>query len=79
MTLTGGRDSLSVADDGPGLDLKNGKAPKGGGVGITNTRERLREIYGADQGLRLSGTEPHGLTITIRLPLEKKSREYKTL
>jgi LytS/YehU family sensor histidine kinase len=66
---------LTVADDGPGLDLRNGKAPKGGGVGITNTRERLREVYGAGQSLRLTSTEPHGLTITIRIPLEKQPAE----
>jgi two-component system, LytTR family, sensor kinase len=71
----GGELLLTVVDDGPGLDLKNGKVPKGGGVGITNTRERLKEIYGKDQALRLSTTDPHGLTISIRLPLEKQSVE----
>jgi two-component system LytT family sensor kinase len=75
----GGELLLSVADDGPGLDLKNGKAPKGGGVGVTNTRERLREIYGDDQSLRLSATEPHGLTINIRLPLERQPLERQPL
>jgi two-component sensor histidine kinase len=71
----GGELLLSVADDGPGLDLRNGKSPKGGGVGITNSRERLKEIYGADQSMRLTSTEPHGLTINIRLPLERSSAE----
>lgn len=64
---------LSVADDGPGLDLRNGRAPKGGGVGITNCRERLRTLYGDDQSFRLSATDPHGLTISIRLPLDKET------
>ena len=62
---------LSVADDGPGLDLRHGKIPKGGGVGLANCRERLKEIYGEAQTFRLTSTEPHGLTITIRIPLEK--------
>ena len=61
---------LVVADDGPGLDLRNGRLPKGGGVGLANTRERLKELYGDTQSFRLGTTEPHGLTITIRLPLE---------
>ena len=66
-----GRDlELVVADDGPGLDLRNGRLPKGGGVGLANTRERLKELYGNKQSFRLSTTEPHGLTITIRIPLE---------
>lgn len=73
----GGELLLSVADDGPGLDLRNGKAPKGGGVGINNSRERLREVYGDDQSMRLTSTEPHGLTINIRLPLERASADSK--
>jgi sensor histidine kinase YesM len=64
---------LSVADDGPGLDLRNGRLPKGGGVGLSNCRERMKEIYGANQSFRLSTTEPHGLTINIRIPLERES------
>jgi anti-sigma regulatory factor (Ser/Thr protein kinase) len=40
---------LSVADDGPGLDLRHGRLPKGGGVGLANTRERLSQVYGDRQ------------------------------
>jgi two-component system, LytTR family, sensor kinase len=77
-TTFGGELLLSVTDDGPGLDLKNGRStPKGGGVGITNTRERLKELYGDEQSLRLSTTEPHGLTINIRLPLQRKETDQK--
>ena len=64
---------LSVADDGPGLDLRNGRLPKGGGVGLANCRERLKEIYGSEQSFRLGATEPHGLTVTIRIPFETES------
>ena len=64
---------LTVADDGPGLDQRPGKPQQGGGVGLANCRERLREIYGKQQSFRLGKTEPHGLTITIRLPLELES------
>lgn len=59
---------LIVADDGPGLDLRQGRMPKGGGVGLANTRERLVEVYGDGQSFRLTSTEPHGLTISISLP-----------
>lgn len=68
--IIGGELELVVADDGPGLDLRNGRMPKGGGVGLANIRERLREVYGEKQSFRLGATEPHGLTITIRIPLE---------
>jgi len=69
---------LEVSDDGPGLDdTVQDELPGDGtrkkvrrGVGLENTRERLRELYGDNQSFRLGKTEPHGLTIAIRLPLE---------
>ncbi len=67
----GGDLLLVVADDGPGLNLNKGRPEEGGGVGLANCRERLRELYGKDQSFRLTTTEPHGLTINIRLPLER--------
>ncbi len=66
---------LIVADDGPGLDLRQGRLPKGSGVGLANTRERLAEIYGEEQSFRLTTTEPHGLTITIRVPVAYATKE----
>ena len=47
---------LEVADDGPGLDPGQGTGAraKRNGVGLANTRERLRELYGENHGLRLS-------------------------
>jgi len=71
----GGDLLLVVADDGPGLDLKVGRTPKGGGVGVSNCRERLREIYGDDQSFRLGATDPHGLTISIRIPLSRAAEK----
>jgi signal transduction histidine kinase len=69
-----GRLRLQIADDGPGLDLRNGRLPKGGGVGLANIRERLKQLYGEQQSFRLSPTEPHGLTITITLPEEREAQ-----
>ncbi|MEM6302980.1 MAG: ATP-binding protein [Pseudomonadota bacterium] len=74
-TIESGRLQLVVADDGPGLDLRQGRMPKGSGVGLVNTRERLSQVYGDKQTFRLGATEPHGLTITIRLPLSYADRE----
>jgi LytS/YehU family sensor histidine kinase len=68
----GGELLLAVADDGPGLSPNKGRSGDSGGVGLANCRERLRELYGKDQSFRLSQTEPHGLTINIRLPLERQ-------
>lgn len=64
---------LQVADDGPGLDLDSKKSD-GNGVGLSNCRERLKEIYGQRQSFELTTTDPHGLTIKICIPLEFGNR-----
>ena len=66
---------LVVADDGPGLDLKHGRMPKGGGVGVSNCRERLKELYQNEQSFRLSTTDPHGLTVSIRIPVTRAEKD----
>ncbi|MGD9020817.1 MAG: histidine kinase [Lysobacterales bacterium] len=59
---------MQVSDDGPGCELVDGCIPDAKGVGLKNTRERLATIYGPDHSMRLSQTDPHGLTIAIRIP-----------
>lgn len=69
---------LEVSDDGPGMDDFQARASEAGlpgngsrrGVGLENTRERLLELYGRNQSFRLDKTDPHGVTICIRLPFE---------
>lgn len=73
---------LAVTDDGPGMEHTNSiDSPltsnevklnsNSTGLGIANCRERLQELYGIEQSFRLSKTEPHGLTVSIRIPLER--------
>ena len=61
---------IQLSDDGPGVELVDGKIPDANGVGLRNTQERLFELYGNQHSFRLSQTEPHGLTISIRIPFE---------
>ena len=63
---------IELSDDGPGCDLINGHVPESNGVGLSNTRERLATIYGSGHSIKLSQTEPHGLTICIRIPYTSK-------
>ena len=66
---------LTVADDGPGLDNNVPSAGKSRGVGLQNTRERLRQLYGERQAFTLGPNEPTGLVITINLPCETEDAE----
>ncbi|MEM9302790.1 MAG: histidine kinase [Pseudomonadota bacterium] len=66
---------MTIADDGPGLEdkpapPKNGRQ-NGAGVGLRNTRERLKQVYGDAQAMTLAPATPHGLAITINIPLER--------
>jgi sensor histidine kinase YesM len=63
---------LELSDDGPGCELVDGQVPESNGVGLSNTRERLATLYGAEHSIRLSRTDPHGLTICIRIPFTPK-------
>lgn len=55
---------LTVRDDGPGLS----QIPPRVGLGLTNTRERLRTIYGDAASLSLNASVTRGAIATIRLP-----------
>jgi len=61
---------IELIDNGPGVELVDGCIPDANGVGLRNTRERLLELYGARHSFRLSKTDPHGLTVNIRIPFE---------
>lgn len=58
---------LEVTDDGAGLGA-TGRGPVRDGIGLTNTRRRLAQLYGAAQSLQLAPGAEGGLTVTLRLP-----------
>lgn len=57
---------LTVRDDGPGLSDR--PRPGGPGVGLANTRERLRQLYGDEQRLDLVNAPEGGLEVSVILP-----------
>jgi len=60
---------VHLRDDGPGCP--DFDAPTNHtGVGLANTRERLRVIYAERQQFRIDNREPHGADVHIRLPFE---------
>jgi signal transduction histidine kinase len=62
-----GRLWLTVADDGPGL---SGEPVPGGGVGLRNTRERLRVLYGGAHSVEICDRPGGGCEVRISLPFE---------
>ena len=61
----GGRLRVSVTDTGEGV-----KPKKGGGVGLSNIRERLKALYGGSARLVLEENVPRGVVAAIELPAE---------
>jgi two-component system, LytTR family, sensor kinase len=61
---TGGRLSLIVSDDGPGIVVPDTHR----GIGLANTRARLRELYGDAQSLDLSRPAEGGFRVTVSIP-----------
>ncbi len=59
-----GRLVVSVADTGEGIVPK-----QGGGVGLSNIRERLKALYGSAARLVLEENAPHGVVASIEVPL----------
>ena len=60
---------IAVRDDGPGCaDFE--KRQNGHGVGLKNTRERLRVLYGENHVFAVSNRAPTGLEVRLRLPFQ---------
>ncbi|MDQ3517089.1 MAG: sensor histidine kinase, partial [Gemmatimonadota bacterium] len=59
---------LTVSDDGPGLSGGEGDSVRDG-VGLSNTKRRLRELYGDRQDLAVeAGTSGSGLRVSVSIP-----------
>jgi two-component system LytT family sensor kinase len=64
---------LAVRDNGPGLE-GTGDAPPAEGVGLANTRARLEQLYGLEQGLTLrAAPDGVGLVAEVRLPYHTRA------
>jgi two-component system, LytTR family, sensor kinase len=65
--------TLSVRDDGPGLrpEAEKGARVQGRGIGISNTRARLKELYGPVSMLELANHPAGGTLVSLSIPLRR--------
>jgi two-component system, LytTR family, sensor kinase len=66
--VLGDRLELSVRDDGVGV-----KSSYAEGVGLSNTRERLRTLYGNDGSLTITPTAEGGTEAILHIPFRAKT------
>jgi two-component system, LytTR family, sensor kinase len=57
---------IKIIDDGPGLADKS--AIDGNGIGLSNTRSRLQQLYGDGARLNVENGEAGGVVVTMLLP-----------
>lgn len=63
---------MTVSDDGPG---SQGPLLEGRGIGLKNTRDRLKHLYGSHGVLRAENRLPHGVKVTVTLPFHTEPLE----
>ena len=63
-----GRLSVTVSDDGAGFDTN--RSAGGGGLGLSNIRERLLQMHGPHAELTLRARPEGGVSATLTVPME---------
>jgi two-component system, LytTR family, sensor kinase len=70
-TTIDGRVEVRVQDDGPGLSA--GSSWEDQGIGLANTRARLRQLYGEDASLEIGNGDERGAIVTMKFPFRRIS------
>jgi two-component system, LytTR family, sensor kinase len=63
---------LEVRDNGPGI-ASNGDLLRTEGVGLSNVRARLHQIYGSDFRFELMNCKDGGLTVVMEIPFQREA------
>jgi two-component system LytT family sensor kinase len=63
-----GRLTVEVIDDGVGISGQRQPEVYGGGIGISNVRERLKVVYGQDFLMKIDSQPGKGTAIRIEIP-----------
>jgi sensor histidine kinase YesM len=70
---------MTVYDDGPGLNRQLSATERGGasasGIGLSNTRARLEQLYGERYRFDVHDRDEGGVEAVIMIPLRLAERE----
>src|SRR5881227_2391011 len=69
---TNGLLRLEVTDNGPGL-ATSGDVIESQGLGLSNVRARLNQIYGSDFRFELMNSKDGGLTVVMEIPFQREA------
>lgn len=61
---------LEITVHDTGLGLSHSPVSRGGGIGVSTTRERLQVLYGERASVRIGPAQPEGTIVQLTLPLE---------
>jgi two-component system, LytTR family, sensor kinase len=64
--------ALIVSDDGPGMQHTPTEPT---GIGLANTRSRLERLYGDSAAIVTENAAPHGVRVTVTMPLRISGEE----
>lgn len=73
--MRGDEIEIAITDDGVGIEpdimpkIFEPGFGSGSGVGLSNVNERLKLLFGEDQGLRVESEPGYGTTVWLRVPL----------
>jgi two-component system, LytTR family, sensor kinase len=67
---------LEIRDDGAGM--RESSADGGGGHGLSNTRNRLQQLYGDRQTMTIRAPSSGGFAVEISIPYRERSRDGGT-
>ena len=63
-----GRLIMQVEDNGPGLKTSGNPVETSEGIGLNNTRARLKQFYGDDYRLEIANSSRRGVIVTLEIP-----------
>jgi len=67
--------TMQVEDNGPGLTANgNSDKPPSGGIGLSNTRARLKQFYGDNYKFEVMNSTGRGVIVTLEIPVINKVR-----